>query len=420
VESGHLNVFNPYQDKPLHHEDQLTRAFLILMRSSAQIRALFLELVCEEMRKEGVDGIPPPLHNSSDGNFAIETQVKSTTKENLTGESGRLVSILISDSRLLPEHRVERNDRKAVYDGFIKYGADWAFVIENKPNHKNAWMEQLSSRFHHKYEIEPTPIKLVWAEIMKRLNILSKNDLINGTAKVLVADFLDFTASHFPEICPFDKLSLCEGDIGRLTRRCNAIMQETNLGRVKYHRNWYHSIRFTEKEGLEEIALYPFSEKGTHWKVGLELHPGDTMNQAREFYKSLGVSELHELQKNGWFLETNFHVAYQATNLHYGAKVEIGEYVGFWKNEVQNNLLNQIPRAEWQGKFEQWQGAGIISDKDLVELEQLKESKRQVLNVCPGLSFFFTWSSSEAMGMDDKNEFVSAVQEKINEVLSLW
>ena len=30
----HLNIFNPYENKPLNHEDQLTRALLILVKNS--------------------------------------------------------------------------------------------------------------------------------------------------------------------------------------------------------------------------------------------------------------------------------------------------------------------------------------------------------------------------------------------------
>jgi hypothetical protein len=228
MEAGYLNTFHPYENKSRNHEDQLTRAFLILMRASAQVRYLFVEMLREEMKGE-VD-LPPTIQKPSDDVFTIQTQVWSTTIEKLASEFGRLVSVLITDERLGLSAKVERTDRVAVYDGFIKYGTEWIFVIENKPNRRNVWPEQLSSAFHEGYSIAPTPIELTWGEILRRLNALKQKVLIHDAAKILVEDFLDFTSAQFPEICPFDRFHLCEANQGRLQRRCVVLMTEAGFG----------------------------------------------------------------------------------------------------------------------------------------------------------------------------------------------
>ena len=40
-----LNYFNPYQSKEGHHEDQLTRAYLVLMKYSSHAFFTFIEYV---------------------------------------------------------------------------------------------------------------------------------------------------------------------------------------------------------------------------------------------------------------------------------------------------------------------------------------------------------------------------------------
>ena len=66
MQTGHLNIFVPYENKSLHHEDQLTRAFLILLRSIKLVEQLFIELLRDRMRSSGihnaeVGGSSPPI-----------------------------------------------------------------------------------------------------------------------------------------------------------------------------------------------------------------------------------------------------------------------------------------------------------------------------------------------------------------------
>lgn len=145
MQTGHLNVFVPYENKPLHHEDQLTRAFLILLRSVKLVEHLFIELLRERMIQSGISMLPPSLTTEVGGVESVESQVWSSTKERLKGESGRLVSVILTDNLIKPEHRVERSARLAVYDGFLRLKPNWVVVLENKPAHGNIWVEQLSS-----------------------------------------------------------------------------------------------------------------------------------------------------------------------------------------------------------------------------------------------------------------------------------
>lgn len=191
----YLNIFIPYKNKPLHHEDQLTRAFLILIRTVKLVEVLFLDLVIEQMTKNQSEVIPKSLMHHSGGLDLLETQVRSTTKERLKDENGRLVSIIITDERLDKKHKVVRTDREGVYDGFVKYRPDWVFVIENKPNHQNIWLEQLNSKFNENYEIEEKPVILTWKEIVTRLSLLIENKLVKNADSIIIGDFLDYVSN---------------------------------------------------------------------------------------------------------------------------------------------------------------------------------------------------------------------------------
>lgn len=422
MESSHLNVFIPYPDKPLSHEDQLTRAFLILVRSVKQVEALLLAVLRRHMTAAGIDNVPDELDEAPGGLESVETQVWSTTKERLTGETGRLVSVVITDERLEAEHRVERTPRVAVYDGFVKFKPDWVFVIENKPDHRNVWLEQLSSAFNENYEIEPNPVMLTWSEIIKRLGMLATNGLLQDAGTSLVDDFLAYVSAYFPGLNPYDRFRLCNANKDLLERRCVAIMSEAGLGPVEYHRGWHHSIRLVGKDGIKEVALYPEVESTGTWEIRLDLHPADTMSQARALYSSIDAERVRQLKAAAWSVLPNFHLAYRSSNL-YGAMTTLSteEYIEYWKMEVKTERLRQIARPEWESSFGKWLRGKIISQGDLEKIEAaIVPTKIPTLNVCPGLSLGYRWSGEQAVALDDMKAFVSEVKAKIDEATGIW
>ncbi len=424
MESSHLNVFLPYEAKPLGHEDQLTRAFLVLVRSVKLVEAVFLKLVATAMEDAGIDIRPAPLTRQPGGLDSVETQVWSSTKARLAAESGRLVSIIITDEKLDTEHRVERNERAAVYDGFLKFRPDWVFVVENKPDHTNVWIEQLSSAFNENYEIEPTPILLTWSEIITRLSMLVNNALVQDTAAILVEDFLAYVAGVFPELNPYDRLRQCRGNLYLLERRCVKIMELIGLGPVEYHRGWHHSIRHDKKPGVKEVALYPEGGQAGAWAIMLDVHPGDTMSQARALFASVDARRVASLAAKGWRVWPNFHVAYRSSNLRWAeTALDVAAYIRYWASRVVRNELRQIPRDEWERYFRALEQDGAVTRVDAKAiLDYLHQTRIPTLNVCPGLSFRFTWDGDEAMVIDDRshNAFAQEVAARVEEVMSCW
>ncbi len=54
----HMNVFVPYERRPHTHEDNLTRAFLLVLRGVPVAHAAWLDLVDQAHRANGGSGVP--------------------------------------------------------------------------------------------------------------------------------------------------------------------------------------------------------------------------------------------------------------------------------------------------------------------------------------------------------------------------
>jgi len=80
---NHLNYFEPYESKKTSHEDQLTRAFLVVMRFVPLAQAAFLDLVREAQQRNGSELIVPAL-TAMDSECSIETQVSAIAQDEST------------------------------------------------------------------------------------------------------------------------------------------------------------------------------------------------------------------------------------------------------------------------------------------------------------------------------------------------
>ena len=424
MKNGNLNVFNSYLSKTSSHEDHLTRAFLALLRSVKLVEAAFLEFVIDQMQQAGISNLPSTLTNSAGGLISVETQVHSSTEARLANESGRLVSLIITDEKISIDGNIERTERTAIYDGLLRFRPDWIFVLENKPNNLNVWDKQLSAAFNESYEIEPIPVVLTWSGLIARLTLLVSNGLVQDTSRILVEDFLAFVDHLYPVLNPYDNFSLCKGNDRLLTRRCVAIMEATALGPVEYHYGWHNSIRLTDVPGVQQIALYPTIKPDGSWMITLAIHPGDTMTQARMLYKNINALGVQTLIKDGWKVSANFHLSFRSSNLVWATTTcSIDCYITYWQDIVSRGKLRQIGKHDLALQLGKWEKTGSISIADVAQFgEALLSKNMQKFNVCPGLSFLYEWRSDNAIELDNRlsHAFVSEVKQKVADALASW
>lgn len=228
---NHLNVFNPFRNKTNYHEDELTRAFLIVLKNIPIAQSAFIDMIREEMARMGCDLILPSFSEVEAKMRSIETQITHHNKlfEEMGGR--RLISIIISDKKLYADKEVTPSSRGARYDGVLVYDPSWLLIIENKPDINNIWLEQLDPNVAEDIEIEEKPVSLSWSSIITRLSSLVEKDYIDGLEKVLLEDFFEFIDKEFPQLNPFYKFAVCKDNKYLLTKRCISIWSKYRWGK---------------------------------------------------------------------------------------------------------------------------------------------------------------------------------------------
>ena len=119
----HLSVFRPYE-RDAKHEDQLTRAALIVMKLVPLAHEAFLGLAgCERL-----SGLPA-------ARFDMQTEkLVPLDPDAEDPEVAEVVSVFLGPHENLAETQEANlaSARRARYDGVIQYGSDLLVVIESK------------------------------------------------------------------------------------------------------------------------------------------------------------------------------------------------------------------------------------------------------------------------------------------------
>lgn len=419
-----LNVFNPYQSKEGYHEDQLTRAYLILLKHSFHVFSYFIDYCRRELpvidqsifdsQKEGFDFSFSELFRNG---LEIETQ-----KSNPHIDSSFLLSVLISDERLEYIDFTTSSQRNARYDGLIGFGDYLTIIIENKPKSTNVWMDQTNpskTGLSPETKIYPKPISLKWRDIISDLNSINELQLISKSELFLIEDFLDYINENFPLLNPYEKLHLCKGNKHLIKKRIELILKEIVLDEssVSYHKDWGLNIQVPYGE-LKKIGLL-ITEKSGQIIFELSFYFGNTQSQAKAFFQR--NPNIPEQENNGWWFMNNFHLSFQASNLvTLNSSIHYSDYIDFWLNSP--DLIHQRKKADLNQFLTTLQQKNIliIDEKKVGELySKIFNTNRNNINICPGFAAIFEISYEEASELDRGNLFESFIKEKIKEGLSI-
>jgi hypothetical protein len=419
-----LNYFEPYQSKPSNHEDQLTRAFLVLCRYVPMVQALFIDLVRKELAERSPDA-PDPL--SLAGNSAeLQTQTGAISES-----QGKVLSILMTDRKTTVEEDVRWSDRSPRYDGYMVWD-DWVIIVENKPRQANVWREQLNPSRNglppdHELEVHPVGVALAWKDVISGLTSLLERGAISGAEARMADDFRDFVARRFAFLNPFDRLSLCKGHRYLIRKRLEDLLQ--SIGDVADARGAPLRLRGgPTKYAYLEPSHSEDPSGPTH--IVLSLYPADTVGQARAFYRRIDAGRLGELEDTGWSIRTNLHFTFMSTGVC-GTEMrpEWREYVAYWA-ENQGEIGQEVVRADGSAeerapalteKLRKWRSLGFIADSEIAEIDQrFTRTNRSHINIAPGLRLEFRWSLQEAARLDDEGAFRAEIERRLEEALSVW
>jgi len=407
----HLSYFEPYTRKEAHHEDQLTRAFIVVLKHVPVVHAAWLLLVDRAHRDNQGDGVPP-LH-------ALPEPVFSTQVCTLPLEVERVVSVLQSDEQYAAEDDATASERSQVLDGVITYPPSLAVVVENKPSVANVWRGQLDVNTPEGVRHDPRVASVRWRDVLETFTNLLSARHIRGSEAILMEDFLGFVERRFPQLQPFNRLAVCGRDLARLERRCRAILEEIAPGNVQYHRGWGWYIELHERQPATQVSLVAQEHAGAI-RLFIEFDPGDTMGQARLLYARANIEGILRLADEGWEVTSNFHFAFMSSNLVWTAKsADIRRYLEYWKKNVTG--IVQVKRADFQAYFNRLIESGFASGEDIPKFEQhFVNTSRQAMNVCPGVTLRRIWPLDDAVQLDANAKLSPLVRRNIEGVLSLW
>jgi len=420
-----LNYFNPYKSKEAQHEDQLTRAYLVLLKYSSHAFFAFFEY-CRDRLELKNEEQPLSFLEYIDKDWTIDTQ-----RSNPNIETDYLLSVLITDENIKNDSSVSPSDRNAVYDGIITFGSKLTMIIENKPKSGNVWFDQLNPSKENLSEETTTyenTVVLEWKEIIKHLNSLQSVSTISGYEKIMINDFLSFVDEFFPTLNPYDNFSLCKGVKSLLYRRINNFLESIVRDSIEINKNnrwgYYVKVPF---EPIKQIGLIlkmdETEKKGEkNWWLELDFSFGETQNQAKSFYRSApDISKLKMLNDNGWRLSTNFHVAYQSSDLvWFKSGVDIYKYIEYWIRNIDS--IKQRNRDDVKEYLNFLEGNNIIVyDLNTQKKMEAKyfSTKMPNLNICPALGMIYTIPKEVAIEKDRTGELQELISKKIKEGLSI-
>ena len=426
---SHINYFEPYESKSAHHEDQLTRAFMVILRYVPSALLIFYDSVVNVISKKALEkdtSIDLPSISQIDlSNLNFETQTQNI---NDTFKTNKIISVLITDETFNPQKPVSKSDRIARYDGIIYFSNDVAIIIENKPSSYNVWEEQLSpsaKSLPEDVEIISIAAILEWKKIIKDLNGLVKNNLIGKAEKEIVNDFLDFVDTNFPLLNPYDNVSDCKDNIELLHRRIKNLLKKSVAKHeedVEYHTGW---SCYYLKTPFPEIWMIGFTIKEKDkkdWKLTIELWFGDTLSQARELYRNnIDEVKLSLLEKKEWKYSTNFHISFMQKHLVWlDTPIKSkSDYIQYWINN--SSYIHQYSKSELKSLLDQLSKNKILEiDDDNAEIKnKITDTNRNKFYISPGFGLSFSFDSNQVKELDSKNKLADEIKDKIIEGMSI-
>lgn len=421
-----LNYFSMPRAEAPGKENRLTVGLLTLLRLVPGALDEFTAYVRDLQLDAGYTAdhvLPSP--SSLEEPVEVRTQ---TGKLDLDKEYG--ISTAITDRDLSVSGTAGRRDGRAVYDGVITF-PNHLLVVENKP-YGNLDPSQLDLAFPDQVEEENASIELgrklvlVWNELFDRLLRLQDRRLLGPSGDRLVDDFYAYVEHHFPALTPYDTFDRAAPIPSRITRRCGMVLENAHEGELDVKpqdRSAYLDI--SPRPIVRRIGLNQFVGDGSAVsKISLHLHPGDTMGQAKEFYSSDDVDfeGLLELKNEpGWKVRPNFHLNF--AKKHFGYTHEhpsLVDYLEFWK-EHREGFANEIKGKPKIQKMVRWLvNTGQMDDHAVDEYrEEIKNTDRSKVRLCPGISVFYRWPFGTASDLDETGGFVGDLRNRVERVLAL-
>lgn len=399
-----VNFFVPYENAPAWHENQLTRALLVVLRYSPIAHQAWLRLVDPGLN----------LHDLPKPDFVTQRQrVLGADTEPSDNETIPGISVFLAPDVPPVESAIEESDRQQVLDGIVTYGDDLVVVIENKIVRGASTDQSHRINLHGSSVVfDPQPRSVSWQQLLAALSDIVARDLVSGAETLLLTDFLALVEEHFPEIGPHSTLERCGGNRFRVERRLDALLGQaanSDVGKGPGLRDIVGSPSVT-------LAALRFEEDDS--EVRLILWPADTLEQSRSFYADPAVVDaVLALRNTGWRVHPNFHWGFMATGYAWSkSALPVDAYCAYWLREIETT--RGVPRSEWNSYWTHLESTGVVTATDRAAFDAtFTQSQRKKATPRPGLRCEYAWPLTEAERLDARGTLASEVRSRLNQLL---
>jgi len=402
---NHLNFFIPYERAAAWHENQLTRALLVVLRYSPMAHQAWFQLVAPERH----------LHDLSIAKFATQRQHILETHTDLPeGESIPGISVWLAPDAAQISSPIVPSDRQQVLDGIVTYGNDLVVVIENKITWGGVTEQPHRINLHGSPIIfEEKPRSVSWQTLLGILADLIERNLVSGAERLIISDFLDLVEKHFPHIGPSSTLARCGTQRFRIERRLDGIQGEvvgTSEGK---------DLGWRDLPGTRKIAMAWLGFSKDNSSICLQMYPADTLGQSRAFYADQSaVNDVLALQANDWSVTPNFHWGFMAGGYAWtNTPLSVEKYCAYWIKNIGSTW--ELDRPNWEAYCATLESDGIIgpAGKEAFDAE-FTHKQRQKAHPRPGLRCEYKWTLAESQQLDARGKFVENVRERVNQMLT--
>jgi hypothetical protein len=197
----HLSIFRPYA-RDAKHEDQLTRAALIVLKLVPLAHEAFLGLTgCERL-----SGLPAPRFD-----MQTEKLVPLGTEAEDPEEVAELVSVFLGPHENLADTQEPNlsSERRARYDGVIQYGSSLLVVIESKLYANASEQQSLDINTGGLAHTKKRWVPVRWQELLDRWWNLTELGLLGPAEAEVLNDFFDNAEENFGDLLPYTDLERC-------------------------------------------------------------------------------------------------------------------------------------------------------------------------------------------------------------------
>jgi hypothetical protein len=415
----HLNVFEPYRELASHHEDQLTRAAMIVLRMVPLARETLLQAIGEG----SLSGLPECSLDMQ----ATHVVDPADGRARETPARGRLVSVFLTpdiEPFALAEE-VSETDRGQRFDGVLRFDPELVVVVESKvcarwarrDGHRAAQLNLGGARFG-----EQRTCLLPWHDLLESWMRLIELDVLGTAERALVGDMLDYAHRDFAHLLPFGSLRRAGSDPTRRQRRLRSLLAQATG--VPVERGSLVHVRLDNALGVLSFQRVALSLERD--ELVLHVWPGELKHQAEHLYAEDRALQLSRLAAPGsdWRVEPQPLLGYRnapvRARVYLTCTLDAAAYARRWQGadweRVGAHHHNHLMSDLWPWLL----ARGYASPGDLQAVQTFTDSLgRRFAHLRPGMHVARSWALEQAEELDEDGRLAGEVREAVADVLRI-